>query len=163
MVRNKDSIWSACWNINKNLPKDRMIAKNYPNEAPVFRAILKSEFKKVEGFAETGEYTDDWSLSKKLGTKSNVAQGAIYYHSNPDSPIEIWRQARWIGKNEFIAGNYFRKLRSLAFYSLPVSFSIGLFKSVINFNFYFLFFKVFYDFGVFVSVILSFIGENKDK
>src|SRR3989344_8888766 len=40
MVKNKDNIWSNCWNINKNLPKDRMIPKDYPNEAPVFRAIL---------------------------------------------------------------------------------------------------------------------------
>src|SRR3990167_965879 len=25
MVKNRDNIWSNCWNINKNLPKERMI------------------------------------------------------------------------------------------------------------------------------------------
>ena len=163
MVKNKDSIWSACWNINKNLPKDRMIAKNYPNEAPVFRAILKSEFEKVGGFDESGQYTDDWSLSKKLGKKSTAAVGAIYYHSNPQSLGEVWQQARWIGKNEFIAGNLLRRFKSLILYSLPVSFVIGLFKSIINFNFYFLFFKLIYNLAIFVSVGKSFGGEKKFK
>src|SRR3990167_3583209 len=163
MVKNKDNVWSICWNINKNLSKDRMISKDYPNEAPVFRAILKSEFKKVGGFDETGEYTDDWSLSKKLGKKSTVASGAIYYHSNPDSPIEVWKQARWIGKNEFISGNLLRKVKSLFFYSLPMSLVIGFFKSVIFLNIYFLVFKIVYDFGIFVSVISTFIGESKAK
>lgn len=163
MVKNKDNIWSNCWNINKNLPKDRMIAKNYPNKAPVFRAILKSDFKKVGGFDESGEYTDDWSLSKKLGEKSTAASGAIYYHSNPESLKEVWQQARWIGKNEFITGSFLRKLRSLVFYSFPASFVVGLFKSLINFNFYFLFFKLIYDLAVFTSVTRSFFGETKAK
>lgn len=163
MVKNKDNIWSACWNINKNLPKNRMIARDCPDEAPVFRAILKSEFERVGGFETSGQYTDDWSLSRKLGKKSSVASGAIYYHANPDSVIEIWRQARWIGKNEFIAGSFLRKLRSLVFYSFPASFIIGLFKSIINFNFYFLLFKFIYDFAIFVSVSRSFGGEKKSK
>src|SRR3990170_565885 len=96
MVKNKDNIWSNCWNIDKNLPKDRMIPKDYSNTAPVFRAILKKEFERVDGFETNGQYTDDWSLSQKLGKKSTAASGAIYYHSNPDSVIEVWKQARWI-------------------------------------------------------------------
>ena len=163
MVKNKDSIWSACWNINKNLPKDRMIAKNYPNEAPVFRAILKSEFEKVGGFDESGQYTDDWSLSKKLGKKSTACEGAVYYHYNPQTLEEVWKQARWIGKNEFIVGNLLRKFKSLILYSLPVSFVIGLFKSIVNVNFYFFIFKFIYDLAVFISVVKSFSGERKTK
>lgn len=163
MVKNKDNIWSICWNINKNLPKDRMIPEDYPNEAPVFRAILKSEFEKVKGFDSSGEYTDDWSLSKKLGKKSTVVSGAIYYHANPDSVIEIWRQARWIGKNEFITGSILRKIKSFVFYSLPMSLVIGFYKSVININFLFIIFKFIYDLAVFTSVIRSFLKETKAK
>jgi len=163
MVKNRNNIWSNCWNINKNLPPDRMIAKNYPDEAPVFRAILKKEFERVDGFETSGQYTDDWSLSRKLGRRSTVAPGAIYYHSNADNLLEIWRHARWIGKNEFISGDLPRKVKSLGFYSLPMSFIIGFFKSVIFFNVYFLVFKIVYDFGIFVSVINTFIGESKAK
>ena len=163
MVKNKDNVWSNCWNINKNLPRDRMIPDDYPNHAPVFRAILKKEFEKVGGFETSGQYTDDWSLSKKLGKKSTVVSGAIYYHSNPDNLLEIWKQARWIGKNEFISGDLLRRTKSLFFYSLPMSFAVGLFKSVININFYFLFFKLIYDSAIFISVTRSFFGETKAK
>src|SRR3990170_6768744 len=163
MVKNKDNIWSNCWNINKNLPKERMIAKNYPDEAPVFRAILKSEFEKAGGFDESGQYTDDWSLSRKLGKKSTACEGAVYYHYNPQTLGEVWQQARWIGKNEFIAGSFLRKFKSLILYSLPASFVIGFIKSVMNFNFYFLFFKFIYDLAVVTSVARSFFGETKAK
>ena len=163
MVKNKDNIWSNCWNVNKNLPKDRMIPKDYPNEAPVFRAILKKEFERVDGFETSGQYTDDWSLWQKLGKKSTAASGAVYYHSNPESFKEVWQQARWIGKNEFIAGNLLRKFKSLILYSLPASFVIGLFKSIVNVNFYFFIFKFIYDLAVFTSVARSFFGETKAK
>src|SRR3990167_5485544 len=83
MVKNKDNIWSICWNINRNVQLDRMLPLNYPDHAPVFRAILKSQFDKVSGFDAGGQYTDDWTLSRKLKKESTVAKGAIYYHSNP--------------------------------------------------------------------------------
>src|SRR3990167_4931332 len=163
MNANLQNIWSACWNINRNWPIDRLIPPDYPETAPVFRAILKREFEKVSGFDATGEYTDDWSLSRKLGQKSTLAKGAIYYHSNPDNLKEVFKQARWIGKNEFIAGSLIRKIRSLIFYSFPVSVTIAAKKSIANLTPYFLVFKIIYDFGVFISVCKSFLKEPKAK
>ena len=160
---NKDNIWSICWNINRNLPIDRLIPPDYPDEAPVFRAILKEKFDQVGGFDATGEYTDDWSLSQKLKQKSTLAHGAIYYHSNPSTSKEVYKQARWIGKNEFISGSILRQIRSLIIYSFPVSLLVSLLKTIINLNFYFLIFKPIYDFGIWFSVIKSFFGENKAK
>lgn len=163
MNANPENIWSACWNINREWPVDRLIPPDYPDTAPVFRAILKEEFEKVGGFDTTGEYTDDWSLSSKLGVKSTLAKGAIYYHSNPDTLAQVWTQARWIGKNHFISGSFIRRIKSLVLYSLPVSLVLGFLKSVINFNFYFLIFKFGYDLAIWVSVIKSFLGESKSK
>ncbi len=163
MNANKNNVWSACWNINRNWPIDRLIPPDYPNRAPVFRAILKKEFERVGGFDATGEYTDDWSLSRKLRTKSTLARGAIYYHSNPDSLREVFGQARWIGKNEFISGNTLRRLRSLVFYSLPFSLVISLVKTFVNLLPSFIIFKLVYDTGIFISVIGSFLNENKAK
>lgn len=167
---NLNNVWSKCWNINRGWPPDRLIPENYPNTAPVFRAILKSEFDKAGGFDMTGEYTDDWSLSRKLGKKSTVVKGATYYHSNPESLSEIFKQARWIGKSEFISGNLLRRIRSLIQYSLPSSFILGLTKSALNFiskksfaYFYFLIFKLVYDWAIFVSVIRSFSKKSKAK
>jgi len=163
MNANRNNIWSRCWNINRGWPAERLIPPAYPNTAPVYRAILKSEFDKVGGFDATGEYTDDWSLSRKLGKKSTLAKGAIYYHKNPSSLREVFKQARWIGKNEFISGTLIRKIRSLALYSLPMSLIMGTFKSLLNFNFYFLPFKLTYDLAVWISTLKSFFGEAKSK
>ena len=163
MNANSDSNWSRCWNINRGWPVEKLIPPDYPDQAPVFRAVLKKEFDKVQGFDTTGEYTDDWSLSKKLGIKSTVAKGAIYYHSNPSSISEVWKQARWIGKNEFISGLFLRKVRSLILYSLPLSIIIGVFKLLTSKNLFFLTFKLVYNSAIWVSVIKSFFGEAKSK
>lgn len=163
MNANSTNIWSACWNINKNLPPERLIPVDYPNKAPVFRAILKSEFEKVRGFSTTGEYTDDWSLSRKLGVKSTLAEGARYFHKNPSSLNEVWKQARWVGKNEFISGSLIRRVKSLIFYSLPVSLTIGIYKAVARQKLSFIIFKTVYDLAIFISVLRSFFGEHKAK
>lgn len=163
LVKNKENNWAKCWNINRNTPAHKMLPDNYPNEAPVFRAIFKKEFIKIKGFDTTGEYTDDWSLSRKLGIKSSAVANAKYYHSNPSNLAEIYSQARWIGKNEFISGNIIRRIRSLVMYSFPVSTAIGLFKSIRNNTAKFIIFKLIYDFAVWNSVIRSFFGESKAK
>lgn len=163
MNANQNNIWSKCWNINRNWPTDRLIPPDYPNTAPVYRAILKREFNKVGGFDATGEYTDDWSLSRKLGKKSTLASGATYFHSNPPNLPEVWKQARWIGKNEFISGSTIRKIRSLIFYSLPISLVVGFLKSAINLQPNFILFKIWFDLAVWISTVKSFFGERKSK
>lgn len=160
---NQSNIWSMLWNLNKGLPPGRLISQDYPSTAPVFRAILKSEFDKVDGFDTTGEYADDWSLSIKLKQKSTVANGAIYYHTNPDTLAEVWRQTVWIGKSHFFTGNIIRKIRSLILYSLPVSLVIGVFKSIVNRQLLFIFFKLIYDLAIFKSALTSFFGGKKSK
>lgn len=163
MVKNPDNIWSKCWNINRNSPLEKMIPDDFPDEASVYRAILKREFNKVGGFDTNGDYTDDWSLSRKLKVKSKAAEGAVYYHSNPPTLSEVYRQARWIGKNQFISGTLFRRIRSLLLYSLPTSFLIGLYKSALKGQLSFVAFKLVYDFAVFTSTIRSLFGEAKYK
>lgn len=162
-VSNKNNIWSICWNINRNLPKERMIPKNYPNTAPVYRAILKKEFDRVGGFETTGQYTDDWSLSQKLDIKSQAAPNALYYHANPSSLKEIWHQARWIGKNDFISGNTLRILKSFIIYNPISSIIIGFVKSLIYQNIHFLIFKIIYDAAILTSLFKSFASEPQAK
>jgi glycosyltransferase involved in cell wall biosynthesis len=157
-VSNWDNIWSWCWNINQNWPERKRHPNNYPDEEKVFRAILKKEFDKVGGFTPGG-YTDDYSLYDKLGYKSNAAPGARFYHKNPSSLSEVFRQARWSGKRQYkfgAIGNLFALVRV----SLPVSLIIGLYKSIINFKFEFLIFKLIYDFGIFIG-ILSYIFTGR--
>jgi len=155
-LANPNNIWALCWSINRNWPKDRLIPKNSPDISPVFRAILKNEFNKVKGFDTTGEYTDDWSLSRKLNAKAISARGAVYYHSNPSTLKEVTSQAKWFSTNMFISGNILRKIKSLISYSLPFSISIGFYKSIVNKTWQFVIFKLIFDTYVWISILKSF-------
>lgn len=161
-LSNKNNPWATFWNINRGLPKDRMHPDNYPDHQAVFRAILKKEFNKVNGFNSTG-YADDWTLAKKLGVEATLSKGAIFYHKNPDNLGEIFTQARWFGKNEFITGNLSRKLYNLLRYSLPVSLIKGVITSIKFCEPRFIIFKIDFDFAVTLSIIGSFFNENKYK
>ncbi len=161
-VSNWKNVWARCWNFNQNIFNDSRIDPTYPDKAPVFRAILKKEFDRVGGFDSIG-YTDDWTLSRKLGYQAVVAPGAFCYHKNPDNLSEVFIQARWIGKNEFLTGTFMRKIINLGRFSLPISLSIGLIKSIYTFTSGFIIFKLVYDMGVFISILGSFINESKHK
>jgi len=153
-VANWENPWARCWNINENWMDKRRHPKNYPNKQFVFRAILKSEFEKVEGFTPGG-YDDDWSLGRKLGYEAENAPGAAFYHENPSSLGEIFSHAKWVGKRRYklgVLGSVIGLLRA----SLPVSIIVGLYKGFRNSNLRFLIFKIVYDFGIFIG-ILNFI------
>lgn len=179
---NKNNKWARYWNINLGRKVDKMEPRDFatpPNtlyalgknlleriekketnlqkdRSHVFRAISKKEFLRAGGFNTNSGYTDDWSVSEKLGIMSVLAPGAKFYHRNPESLIEVWRQARWFGKNEFLTKNLIRKLYNLFRYC-----PLWAFARVYDFD-YFLF-KVVYNSAVFTSVLFSFFGEQKYK
>jgi len=158
-VSNWDNVWAKAWSLNEGWEAGRRHPENYPDKQKVFRAVLKTEFDRVGGF-DPGGYTDDWSLSKKLGYDATVAKGAKFYHENPDTITEVFIQARWVGKRAYklgIIGVLYALLRS----SLPSSLIVGVIKSVVNFQPAFLLFKVVYDFGNFVGIIeFVFFGKG---
>ena len=161
-VSNWDNIWARCWNLNEGWEEKKRHPKNYPDTQPVFRAILKKEFDRVGGFDPKAGYMDDWTLSKKLGYEAVSAPGAIFYHQNPESLGEIFRQARWIGKRPYklgLVGNLIALLRA----SFPVSLIVGLIKSVFSRNFAFLVFKLVYDLGIFIGIIENLVAGKTTK
>jgi len=150
-VANWKNVWARCWNINQGWEEKRRHPKNYPNTQPVFRAILKKEFDKVGGFDPKLGYMDDWSLSEKLGYQALAADGAVFYHENPGSLVEVSDQARWMGKRPYklgVVGNIVALVRA----SFPISIIIGLIKSAASQTPAFLIFKIIYDFGIFVGI-----------
>jgi glycosyltransferase involved in cell wall biosynthesis len=161
-VANWDKIYAKCWNYNQGLSNNLRIPENYPNQAPVFRAILASEFKRVNGFIENIGWTDDWSLSKKLGYKSTVTN-AICYHNNPQNLMEVFIQSKWIGKNEFISGNFIRSCYHLIKSSLLISLIIGIYKSIKYKILNFIFFKLVFDLGITLGIIQRIFFGSKNK
>lgn len=150
-ISNWENIWARCWNFNHNLPKKKMIPEDYPDEGQDFRAILKQEFLKVDGFSDTG-YTDTWSLSEKLGYGPYSVRGAVYFHANPDNLREVFIQSKWVAKRNYkfgLMGELFALLRA----SLPYSLLIGSYKAIIYREGRFLIFKTVYDIGTFVGIL----------
>lgn len=158
IVANWDNPWARCWNINEGWEEKKRHPSLYPDHQPVFRAILKSEFDRVGGFAPGG-YDDDWSLSKKLGYEAINAPGAIFYHKNPESLPEIFKHAKWVGKRKYKMG-YIGYLVGLIRSSLPVSVIVGLAKGLISKELRFVIFRIVYDFGIFYG-ILQFMVSGK--
>jgi len=100
-VRNWHNLWARCWNYNQNRRNSNMVSAS-KSQKKVFRAILKSEFDKVQGFDPIG-YTDDWTLVAKLGYQPIITR-AKFFHHNPASLVAVFSQARWIGKRRYKAG-----------------------------------------------------------
>lgn len=165
-VLNKDNVWSKCWNFNKGLPFDRMHPQDYPDTQPVFRAILKKEFNRVGGFSPIG-YVDDYTLSEKLGIQADIAKGAIFYHKNPENLLEVFSQARWIGKSEYkrkkVKNENLMRVFAIIRYSLFFSLIHGTFGTIkYGLPKYFIF-KIIYDLAVEISLINSFFREQPNK
>jgi len=161
-VANWDNVWARCWNINEGWMEKRRHRRHYPDRQKVFRAILKSEFEKVGGFDPKRGYTDDWSLSEKLGYKAQAVDGAVFYHENPDNLREVFLQAKWAAKRPYKLGKIgalFALLRS----SLPESIWLGIVKALIKKEPLFLLFKIVYDFGTFIGVLESLLFGSVAK
>ena len=150
-VENWESVWARCWNLNEDWVDKKRHPRDYPNHQPVFRAILKSEFEKVDGFTPGG-YNDDWSLGEKLGYDAVAAPNAVFYHKNPSSLGEIFKHAKWIGKRRYKAG-VLGYIIALVRSSFPISLIVGLYKGIINKDLRFVIFKIVYDFGIFVGIL----------
>lgn len=158
-LANPKNFWAASWNVGrfaaagawKGNPFREMIPDKR-NFGGIFRAIIKSEFQKVGGFETGGNYTDDSSLSQKLKIKANLVYGAIYYHYNPSSFIEVWQRAIWIGSDTNFQNN--RVINLIKFF--PLISPVKGFIIAERFNYYpFILFKIFYDLAIFWTLLKS--------
>lgn len=160
---NKTNNWARFWNINLGRRPEKLHPDNYPDRQNVFRAIKKNEFDRVGGFETQIGYTDDWSLSRKLGKLAVNAPGAVFYHKNPENLYEVWKQARWFGKNEFLTRNFVRRIYSIIRYNILFSILKGIYYGLKIKDLRYILFKITYDSAVTTSVLLSFFKEQKNK
>lgn len=161
-VSNWENVWARCWNYNQGLGSSRRIPENYPETAPVFRAILAKEFKRVGGFSEGIGWTDDWSLSRKLGYQATATE-AICYHTNPKTLAEVFTQGKWVGKNEFLSGTLSRRLLNSIRHALPVSIVSGMVIALKYRCARFMLFKLIYDFAISLALWQSLIQADRNK
>ncbi|MCL5798467.1 MAG: hypothetical protein M1366_06775, partial [Patescibacteria group bacterium] len=75
----------------------------------------------------------------------------------------VYIQARWIGKNEFISGNIFRKIVSLLRFNFITQSIRGLFIVLRYRELRYFLFELVYYLGIYISICKSFFGETKFK
>lgn len=161
-VANFDNVLSKLWNYETTGSTTPMrLPENTPTSGPVFRAIVKSEFQKVGGFDLVG-YNDDWTLSQKLGVAAQAAKGAVMYHHNPSTFLEVYSQAKWIGGRTYKMGE-FGRLIALLRASLPISILKGVLNGIYLRNLSYLTFKIIYDFGISVGIIKYWLGGGNAR
>lgn len=162
LIANPQNKWSRYWSLDRGFKEGRMHPENYPDSQKVFRAILTDKFRQAGGFDISVGYTDDWTLSSKLGEKANSASGAIIYHRNPDSLKEAFTQAKWMAKRPYklkLIGKTFALLRA----TFPISLVIGIFKSIRFRSPTFLIFKLSIDLASFIGVSSMFFSKDYAK
>lgn len=159
---NADNVWAKCWNINRGLPPTKMHPKNYPDHDRVFRAITREAFERAGGFNENAGYTDDYSLSEKLGVESVAAPGAVFYHNNPDTISEVYLQAKWMAKRKYKLGviGYLVALTRAMF---PFYLYWGFSRAIIYKEPAFLIFKPIYSMGEFIGILEYMFGRKVSK
>ena len=159
-IANPKNIWSKCYSINANLTSERMVSADYPNKSTGYRTIFKDDFIKVGGFDDIG-YGEDMVFYEKLGTMAQAVTGARAYHYNSDSFMETFKTAKWVGKGNRY--NIFLTILRLIKYSLFFSLLIGIYKSAANKKPFFLIYKIIWDFGVFLGIIINLFTKKHAK
>lgn len=154
-LKNADKPWARYWNLNRGLPDTRMHPPDYPDIQPVFRAVSKDAFDGVGGFDPVG-YDDDYTLSRKLRAQAVAAPGAVFWHRNPDSLPEVWRQASWSARRRYKMG-WMGKIITLVRTSFPVSAVSAAGQAIRYRQPGFFLFKIVYDAAVFISLANSWV------
>lgn len=149
-ISNLENIWSRCWNINNDLPLTKRQKASDPLKGRVFRAILRSEFIRFNGFNDLIGYEDDMSLSTGK-IKSFEVKDAICYHSNPESLYEVFISSRWIGRSPRLKLTF----RNLIRYSFINSLRLSLNKILDNAPLQFVAFKLVFDIGIFCGILFK--------
>ncbi len=142
-VANNDNPWARCWTINCGLPYGRRHPADYPDENPVFRAIRRRAFLSIGGYDDLG-YSEDHSISRKLGRVAVHAPGAVCYHNNPSTLKDVYLSARWYGRGDQIRPDFGTFLR----HTPPFSLKDGLTRAVRHGSVHYPIFKLVYDIGV---------------
>jgi len=149
-VSNFSNKWARCWNLNEGILDEKRHKNSNIKKHTVFRSILKSEFDKVGGFS-IGGYTDDYTLSKKLGYKAEVVQKAIFYHKNPDTLKEVFYQSKWAAKRKYKLG-ILGEVITLIKVNFIFSLLIGIYKATLYKEKSYILFKIVYDFGTVIGL-----------
>lgn len=144
-VANIENIWSKCFQIDNNLHGLNRI-KYKKIFAKKFRAIKKETFVKNNGYLINVGYGEDEVLKR---AESIVAPNAICFHYNPDTLLDVYISARWMGRSKYVKRTY----KNIFRYSFLNSLSISYKKINHGAPFLFVIYKLVFDFGILMGIL----------
>lgn len=156
-VANPRNPWAHCWTLHSGLPIGYRIAPNSITESTVFRAILRTAFDQAGGYGDVG-YGEDTTISARLGILARAVEGAVCYHHNPGSMIDVFYSARWIGR-----GLETQSWRALLPALPPISFLKGLRGAWRYRCLAYAVFRPVYDFGLLCGAVSRRFGGDHFK
>jgi glycosyltransferase involved in cell wall biosynthesis len=157
-VANKGTYLADTWSIAGGCEIGTRVGKNHPLEQPVFRALLKNEFLRVEGYSEEGQGAvgEDILLGKKLGYLAHAAPHAVCYHSNPSDLCDFIASAVWYGKGWAYRKSFLQFMKMVLGLLPPVS----LIRRLVNFSWFYLPGLLLYDIALLYGALAS-LGNQK--
>jgi glycosyltransferase involved in cell wall biosynthesis len=116
LVGNIGNYWADCWCLASECRLGKRYPEDQPDESTIFRALLKTEFYRVGGYADVGVggVGEDFTLSQKLGYCARNAPEAVCYHDNPGTFQDFFRSAAWYGKGWYAKYGWRTLLAALA-------------------------------------------------
>lgn len=157
-VANPNNIWAKCWNINLGLPYTLRISTEDKTIGLAFRAILKNKFIEMGGYDPKLGYIDDRLLSK-YNIKAFPVDNALCYHHNPDSLKDVFLSARWIGRSK----DFIPSLSNIWKYSIINSIRMSNYKILNRAPLRFIIFKIIFDLGIFIGIMIKNTKHNYSK
>jgi glycosyltransferase involved in cell wall biosynthesis len=161
-VANPDNIWSQCWSIANNLPYDKRYV-NLPEFSTTYRLIKKDVFLKAGGNRAERANCED-QIADKVGELAWTVPGAVVYHYNPSTFDDVYKSAKWFGKGRIhVYTGPWKMIVFLLKYSIFKSLVAGVIKSIQRKNWFFLWFKIVFDFAVTHGYIYALITKDNKK
>lgn len=142
-VKNYTNMWARSWHMHDGLYDARRHPPDWPDEHDVYRAVDRKAFMAVGGFSPKGS-GDDHTISQKLGALAKAAPGAICYHYNPDTPAEVFQQARWYARGRRIPFSW----KTVVTHTPPFSIARSIKRAIRYHNPVFPVFKLIHDYGI---------------
>lgn len=149
---------SRCWNINNDIFDNKRINDKNANDGQVVRAIRKDIFVINGAFNTAKGYYDDQLFMNKEEYAFEV-KDAIAYHNNPDTLLDVYFSARWIGRSPV----FNKTLKNIISYSIINSIRISINKIFKGAPLVFILFKIIFDYGILSGIIFKNMNKLYSK
>jgi len=165
-VANWDNPWARSQTWFNKLPDRRRQGLIPPEHSGQYRAVRKDFFLHSGGLTEEEGYRADTSIARRTGVFAEIVEDAICYHRNIENPRELFKEARWHGRQvAFIKERRFRRCVATMFIHRNPLMEIvnGICLSIVKKEYRMIFYSIFYIIGFDLGIIDALFSKSYQK